>query len=65
MEGLITFVRVIVIAIVTSLLAAGTWLRCRLETLLVLLPGRAADGPGGRKRIGRVRRLEGEVGIAQ
>ncbi|RSS42761.1 hypothetical protein [Streptomyces sp. WAC08241] len=65
MEGLVTSVRIIVITIITALLAAGTWLRCRLETLLILLPGRAADGPGGRKRISRVRRLEGEVGIAQ
>ncbi|MFB8314695.1 hypothetical protein ACFC5T_40255 [Streptomyces sp. NPDC055961] len=51
------------IVIVTVLLAIVTWAVCRLETLLVLLPGRAADGPGGRKKIGRVRRLEGEVGI--
>ncbi|MFE0777659.1 hypothetical protein [Streptomyces sp. NPDC058861] len=65
MEDLAASVRIVVIVIATALGAVVTWLRCRLETLLVLLPGRAADGPGGRKRAGRTRRFEGEVGIAQ
>ncbi|MFC7924587.1 hypothetical protein [Streptomyces cinereoruber] len=54
-----------VIVLITMVLAAVTWIRCRLETLLVLLPGRAADGPGGGKRISRFRPVSGEVGFVK
>ncbi|MGW6569269.1 hypothetical protein [Streptomyces sp. NPDC054975] len=52
---IINVLRIVFFTIVTAVMAAGTWLRCRYETMLVLLPGRAADRPGGR-RIGQLRR---------
>jgi hypothetical protein len=63
-ETIISFVRVLVVAVITGLLAAGTWLRCRFESLLVLLPGRAADRPGRRKRIGQIRPGRARVTVA-
>ncbi|MFE1271309.1 hypothetical protein [Streptomyces sp. NPDC058758] len=65
MEAVISPIRTVVIVLITVLLAVVTWTRCRLETLLVLLPGRAADGPGGGKRISRIRPLSGEVGFVK
>ncbi|MEU9998138.1 hypothetical protein [Streptomyces sp. NPDC050848] len=52
---IINVLKIVFLTILTAVMAAGTWLRCRYEAMLDLLPGQTADRPGGR-RIGQPRR---------
>jgi hypothetical protein len=51
MVGIVTLIRVCLVVTVTSIMAAGAWLRNRFESLLLLLPARPNDRPSLRARV--------------
>lgn len=61
MNTVLNSLRAFVILLITSVLAGCTRIRLRAESLLLLLPGRAAGRPGGRPADTRLRMRHAEM----